>query len=59
MTTKELVEKVRAGSHRITPEGHVWRRIADGTWVSAARVRRDVVVRAQVELKFGRAGGAA
>lgn len=54
--TEALIADVKAGVRKITPEGHVWRLSGSlGHWVTDSKWRRDVVLRAQVALKYGSA----
>lgn len=54
--TEALIADVKAGVRKITPEGHVWRLSKlHGEWVTDRKWRRDVVLRAQVQLKYGSA----
>ncbi len=47
--TKELVKLVNSGSHKI--DGYaVYRKISSGAWVRSTAWRKDVVLRASVEL---------
>lgn len=47
--TKELVKLVNSGSHKI--DGYtVYRKISSGEWVRSSVWRKDVVLRASVEL---------
>jgi hypothetical protein len=53
--TQELLNKVAAGTHRIDQYGNVNRWVAGrGEWVTDSKWRKDVVLRAQVEMKYGR-----
>lgn len=53
--TQQLLAAVAAGTHRIDQYGYVNRWVASlGEWVTDSKWRRDVVLRAQVEMKYGR-----
>jgi hypothetical protein len=52
--TQELITKVKAKTHRISEHGYVSRWVPSmNEWVSDHKWRKDVVLRAQVELKYG------
>jgi hypothetical protein len=48
--TQDLMNKIAAGTHRISSMGYVQRKASTGEWVSCELFRRDVVLRAQVAL---------
>jgi hypothetical protein len=52
--TQDLLTKISAGTHRISEYGHVTRFVPGlGEWVTDCKWRKDVVLRAQIELKYG------
>ena len=54
MTKRQaLIEKITAGTHRISGVGHVTRRTRSGEWVTEAGWRKDVIASALAQLTYG------